>query len=149
MYYSIYFLDEFVGHHLITIGFFIVLSEICILHTIRMQKCSKLENYSELLLRNKEPMWNYILGIGLGIGTAFPYLEGQCAFIFLILNPILCGIIFIQSRRSKIKTKDNGLLVMIIIMTISFAVTVIIWSAFTGIKPAYPYFFQNSELGIF
>jgi len=149
VYYSIYFIDEFIGHHLETIGFFIVLSEICVLHTLDLQERSKLENYSDALLRNRESFWNYILGIGLGIGTAFAYLEGQCAFLFLILNPILCTLVILQTKKYDIKLKENGLLIMILLMTIAFMITVLVWGILTGIKPFYPFFYQNSEVDIF
>lgn len=148
-YYMIYYIDEFIGHHLITIGFFIVLSEICFLHTLDLQKRLGSDEYSGVLLRDREPFWNYIFGIGLGVGTSFTYLEGQCAFLFLILNPVLCALVIFQSRKYGIKIKENGLLIMIILMTITFITIVLIWSIVTGIKPYYPFFYQNSEVNIF
>ena len=148
-YYMIYYIDEFLGHTLIMIGFFIVLSEICFLHTLDLQKRLETDEYSDILLRNKEPFWNYIIGIGLGVGTAFTYLEGQSAFLFLFLNPALCALVYIQSRKYGIKVKENGLLIMIILMTITFIISVLIWSIVTGIKPYYPFFYQNSEVDIF
>jgi len=148
-YYTIYYLDEFLGHTMIMIGFFIVLSEICFLHTLDLQKRLGTDEYSEVLLKNREPFWNYIIGIGLGVGTSLTYLEGQSAFLFLFLNPVLCALIIFQTRKYEIKIKENGLLMMIILMTVTFIIIVLIWSIFTGIKPFYPFFYQNSEVNIF
>ncbi|TFG11242.1 MAG: hypothetical protein EU535_07470 [Promethearchaeota archaeon] len=142
-YYQIYYLDEMIGHHFITIGFFIVLTEVCLLHTSSLMKA---KTNSEFLLKNREPFWNYIFGLGLGIATAFAYLEGQCAFLFLILNPIICLILVMCSYKTSGLIKKNSLLMIFIIMTIVFAIIVLIWAGVTGIKPYYPYFYQNSEL---
>ena len=143
LYYQVYYLDEFIGHHFITVGFFIIFFEICWLHLLDLKINSNKEEY---LMNKREIVWNYLFGIAFGIITASAYLEGQCAFLFLILNPIFCVILILFSKKYNIKIEKNSLLVMFILMTIVFTIVVLIWAGITGIKPYYPYFYQNSEL---
>jgi hypothetical protein len=146
VYYSVYFLDEFLGHHLVEIGFFIIFTEIAFLHTLNI---SDSEYLSKNLMNKKESSLNSVFGIALGVATSLLYLEGQSAFVFLILNPIICVILIYYNKRNKIRLKENSLLMLFLLMTISFTITTILWGVFTGIKPAYPFFFQNSEVDIF
>ncbi|MHA1149429.1 MAG: hypothetical protein ACTSR8_14425 [Promethearchaeota archaeon] len=146
LYYEIYYLDEMIGHHFLTIGFFIVFAEVCYLHNLSLRNAKAREMNNDFLLKKGEELWNYVFGFGLGIATALAYLEGQCAFLFLILNPIVCLILVIHSYKSSKLIKENSLLMIFIIMTIVFTFTVLIWAVGTGIKPYYPYFYQNSEL---
>jgi len=148
-YYSVYFLDEFWGHHLIEIGFFIIFTEFTFLHTFSLiNNAPETDQRTKLMSRNQKS-WNAILGIVFGIATALLYLEGQSAFLFLILNPIFCLILIIYNNKHNIPLKENSLLMLFLLMTISFAITTIIWGILTGIKPAYPFFYQNSEVDIF
>ena len=142
-YYTIYYLDEMWGHHLIELGFFIVFTEITLLHTLNLSKSKEL---SKSLMNRMEKSWNSIFGIVLGIATSLAYLEGQSAFLFLILNPIFCVLLIYYNQKSHINLKENSLLMLFILMTIAFTITTLLWGAFTGIKPAYPFFYQNSEL---
>jgi len=147
LYYFVYFLDEVVGHLFLTIGFFIVFTETSYLHTISLQKHTKSEELTNFLMNNNERNWNFLFGIGLGAFTAFAYLEGQCAFVFLLLNPIFCGLLILYNNKwTSIKLKDNSMMIMYLLMTIAFAITIIIWGLVTGFKPVYPFFYQNSEL---
>ncbi|MHA1294780.1 MAG: hypothetical protein ACTSQJ_19245 [Promethearchaeota archaeon] len=147
VYYSVYFLDEIIGHLFLTIGFFIIFTEISYLHTLSLNKHHVQEDFSEFLLKPGEKKYNFIFGIGLGVFTAFTYLEGQCAFVFLILNPIFCTLLIIyNNKKANLKIKDNSLIITFIIMTIAFAATVLIWGFITGFKPYYPFFYQKSEL---
>ncbi len=145
-YYSIYFLDEFIGHLLITIGFFIVLVELTFLHSIDIKKREESKDVSNFYLKDKEPIFNYIFGLALGAVTAEAYLEGQCAILFLILNPLFSVILLLFAKKIKIDIRKNSMLMLFIIMTIVFTIFVIVWALLFGIKPFYPYLFQPSEL---
>lgn len=147
-YYSVYFLDEIVGHLLITIGFFVVFVELCFLHTLdlKFKKQLSQEAFAKLLMTKQEVRWNFIFSVGLGIVSAFAYLEGQCAFLFLILNPIISLLLIFYSRRAKVRVKENSLITLFILMTITFAIVVLIWAGLFGVKLYYPFFYQNSEL---
>ncbi len=142
-YYSIYFLDEFIGHHLIELGFFVVFVEISFLHILNL---SKSEELSKNLMNKTQKSWNSLFGIVLGVATSLAYLEGQSAFLFLILNPIFCALMIYYNKKHQVILKENSLLMLFLLMTISFTITTVLWGAFTGIKPAYPFFYQNSEL---
>lgn len=144
-YYAIYYLDEFIGHHLITLGFFIIFVENCLLHTFNLGEGLKSSNMEPKLTR-KEQNINYIFGIGLGIATSFAYLEGQCAFLFLLLNPIVAAILIVISKKQGISLKKNSLVILFLIMTVVFSIIVILWGFIYGFKPYYPYFYQRSEI---
>ena len=147
-YYSIYFLDEIIGHLFITLGFFVILTEICYIHTLSLKKRVGSDSFSNFFMRSRiEGHITVIFGILGGIITAFSYLEGQCAFVFLLLNPICSVLLFyFNEKRANVKFKKNLILVMFLLMTVTFTITVIIWGLFTGFKPVYPFFYQNSEL---
>ena len=38
------------------------------------------------------------------------------------------------------------MVMIFILMTIAFSITILLWGVFTGIKPFYPYFYQATEL---
>ena len=145
VYYSVYYLDEIIGHHFLTIGFFIIFVENCALHTLNLSK-SLDSGDPKILMNPTEKKWNYVFGSLLGAITAFAYLEGQSAFLFLILNPIFSGLLIIYSLKKKIKIQENSLLMLFLLMTVVFSVVTILWGILFGIKPYYPYFYQNSEL---
>ena len=147
-YYAIYFLDEIVGHLFITLGFFVILTEICYIHTLSLRNRVGTDSFSNYFMRSRlEGYITIFFGILGGIITAFSYLEGQCAFVFLFLNPI-CGVIlfYYNNKRAALKTKNNLILMMFLLMTITFTMTVLLWGLFTGLKPVYPFFYQNSEI---
>ena len=147
-YYSIYFLDEIIGHLFITLGFFVILTEICYIHTLSLKKRVGSDSFSHFFMSSRvEGYITIFFGILGGIITAFSYLEGQCAFVFLLLNPICSVLLFyFNEKRANVKFKKNLILVMFLLMTVTFTITVIIWGLFTGFKPVYPFFYQNSEL---
>ncbi len=146
-YYSIYFLDEFIGHLLITIGFFVVFVELTFLHSITIKKREESKDTANFYMKDREPIFNCIFGVGLGAVTAEAYLEGQCAFLFLILNPLFSVILLLFAKKIKIDIRMNSLLMLFIIMTIIFTIFVVVWAFLFGIKPYYPFFYQGSELG--
>jgi len=147
-YYAIYFLDEIVGHLFITLGFFVILTEICYIHTLSLKIRVGTDSFSNYFMRSRiEGYITIFFGILGGIITAFSYLEGQCAFIYLLLNPI-CGVVlfYFNNKRAALKTKNNLILMMFLLMTLTFTITVLLWGLFTGLKPVYPFFYQNSEI---
>jgi len=147
-YYAIYFLDEIVGHLFITLGFFVILTEVCYIHTLSLKNRVGTESFSNFFMRSRvEGYITIFFGILGGIITAFSYLEGQCAFVYLLLNPI-CGVVlfYFNFKREALKTKNNLILIMFLLMTITFIITVLLWGVFTGLKPVYPFFYQNSEI---
>lgn len=150
LYYSIYFLDEIVGHLLLTLGFFIVFCEGVILHTENLSRNKEIEPNTEISgvfdLNSTEESINIALGIGLGLATGLIYPEGQCAFVFLILNPCAAAILYLISYRMKISIRDNSLLVLFLMMTIVYVITTLIYGFMTGFKSVYPFFYQISEL---
>ncbi len=147
-YYAIYFLDEIIGHLFITLGFFVILTEICYIHTLSLKNRVGADSFSNFIMRSRlEGYITTFFGILGGIITAFSYLEGQCAFVYLLLNPI-CGVVlfYFNNKRAALKTKNNLILMMFLLMTITFTMTVLLWGLFTGLKPVYPFFYQNSEI---
>lgn len=147
-YYAIYFLDEIIGHLFITLGFFVILTEICYIHTLSLKNRVGTDSFSNFFMRSHlEGYITIFFGILGGIITAFSYLEGQSAFVYLLLNPI-CGalLFYFNYKRAALKTKNNLILIMFLLMTLTFTITVLLWGVFTGFKPVYPFFYQNSEL---
>jgi len=147
-YYAIYFLDEIIGHLFITLGFFVILTEICYIHTLSLKNRIDSDSFSNFVMRSPvEGFITIFFGILGGIITAFSYLEGQCAFVYLLLNPI-CGLalFYFNHKRAALKTKNNLILIMFLLMTLTFTITVLLWGLFTGLKPVYPFFYQNSEI---
>ena len=128
------------------LGFFIILTEYCFLHTFNLNQHKGFEDFSEFLMNKHEENWNFLFGLALGIITALAYAEGQSAFIFLILNPIICFLLLIYSKKKDIKVRKNSMVMIFILMTIAFSITILLWGIFIGIKPFYPYFYQATEL---
>ena len=145
-YYYVYFLDEFIGHFLITLGFFIIFCEMCILHTINLKFNNYTKNNEKILLENSEHLIHSLFGIALGVATALTYLEGQCAFFFLVANTITLIFLILFSKTKRIRFKENSLLILFTLMTITFSLVVITWAFIFGIKPYYPYYYQISEV---
>ena len=147
-YYAIYFLDEIIGHLFITLGFFIILIEVCYIHTVSLKNRVGTESFSNFFMRSRlEGYITMFFGIIGGIIMAFSYLEGQCAFVYLLLYPI-CSLVlsYINNKRAALKTNNNLILIMFLLMTLAFIITVLLWGLFTGFKPVYPFFYQNSEI---
>lgn len=146
VYYSVVFLDEIIGHLLLNIGFFIFITEVCFLHTKSLNFSFESNQKTALLLKSqKERFWNFFMGMLLGISTALAYIEGQCAFVFLILNPIFAFLLFMHSKYRDVEIKENSILVLYLLMTIFYAITILVWVLFTGLIPVYPYFYQLLE----
>ena len=146
VYDAIYFLDEVIGHLFLTLGFFLILYEAAYLHMLTIKHRSEAKDLEGFMLGEGEKRINLFYGIALGVITTVAYLEGQCAFIFLILYPIFTVLFIIMAKKQGVSLQENSFLVMILLMTIFFTISTVLYAFITGIKPVYPFFYQPSEL---
>jgi len=146
LFYAIYFWDEFVGHTTIGVGFysiFLLMSFLNILFLIDDEKKPP-ENQTNIFWGDK--YWALFIGAIGGLIQAEAFLEGQCNFIFLIVNPVALLSFYLISLKYKFDYKKSPFIWGLIGITISYSIFTFIWVGFTGIKPYYPFFYQGSEL---
>ncbi|MHA1783955.1 MAG: hypothetical protein ACTSVY_13060 [Candidatus Helarchaeota archaeon] len=133
----LYYSDEWLGHHLIHVGYYsaIVLALI-----------------SEYLIAEQDRMsWEEILLTGFGafnifILNGYATYEGQCAFLLVLLSVILLITEIIVVSWKKVDPLKNPLLLASMIGSIIIIGFYVYWISVFGWKPYYPFFYQPSEL---
>ncbi len=136
LYSFIYYFDEWLGHHLIHIGYF---------GYILMALLAEFLGKEHRKLNWDEIIYTFLSSIGLCIIFGYFTYEGQAAFMMLIL----CTLLLIIEVLVVFKKKVNVLNYPILLATIACNMMVIgffiAWTLVFGLKPYYPFVFQPSE----
>jgi hypothetical protein len=125
----LYHSDEWVGHHLIHVGFFgfIVVALI-----------------GESLLKEKQTRWYDILfaaplGAGLFVMSGYATYEGQCGWLLMVLSAVLLGIEGIIILVKRVNPLKHPILLATIICNV-IVIGYFVWYASTfGTLPYYPF----------
>jgi len=138
LYSLLYYSDEWLGHHLIHVGYFGYI--IMALFVEFLAKENRKLNKDELL---------YAILCGIGLSIIFTYIacEGQAAVMVLTLCCVLLIIELIIIIMKNISILERPILMCTLINNIIVIGFFILWVIIFGIKPYYPFIYQPSELG--
>ena len=137
LYSLIYYSDEWLGHHLIHIGYFGYISMALI--TEFLGKEHRKLNWDELI---------YTITSGVGLSVVFGYVtyEGQAAVMMVVLCSILLVLEITLILIKRINPLERPILLATLIANIIVICFFIYWITAFGIKPYYPYVYQPSEM---
>jgi len=137
LYSFIYYSDEWLGHHLIHIGYFGYIS---------MALIAEFLGKEHRMMNWDEKIYTILSGIGLSLIWGYSTYEGQAAFMMLILCSILLIIEVIIILIKKINPLERPILLATMITCIIVIGLFIWWTNMFGIKAYYPFIYQPSEL---
>jgi hypothetical protein len=146
LFYAVYFWDEYIGHTTIGVGFYGIFLLMSLLNIVFLIDDKKKYKEEQINVNRNDKYWALFVGAIGGLIQAQAFLEGQCNFIFLIVNPASLLSFYLISLKYKFDFKKSSFIWGLIAITISYSIFTFIWVGFTGIKPYYPFFYQGSEL---
>ncbi|MHA1148970.1 MAG: hypothetical protein ACTSR8_12090 [Promethearchaeota archaeon] len=137
LYSLIYYSDEWLGHHLIHIGYFGYVLMALITEFLG-QEHRKL-NWDELI-------YTIISGVGLSVVFGFATYEGQAAVMMVILCSTLLILEIVIILIKKINPIERPILLATLITNTIVICLFIFWITAFGMKLYYPYVYQPSEM---
>lgn len=137
LYSLIYYSDEWLGHHLIHIGYF---GYIC------MALIAEFLGSEYRKLHTDELIYTIASGIGLSVIFGYVTYEGQAAVMMLILCSVLLILETLLILIKKINLLERPILLATLIANILVIGFFIYWITVFGVKPYYPYIYQPSEM---
>ena len=137
LYIAIYYFDELLGHKLVHIGIYGFLIGLMVVQFWH-------RGDPELSYYDKVGIYLWPTAIG-GV-YAITVIEGQAGFDFWILSLVLIGVIVYYIKFKGLKLRENLFIHIVLVLSIAFVISTIVYAGITGLKPGYPFFFQPSEL---
>ncbi|MHA1727834.1 MAG: hypothetical protein ACTSWY_03800 [Promethearchaeota archaeon] len=125
---GLYFWDEIVSHLLIGLGFFILVFCFLFVESKNYRSTSELKGW---LIK--------LICIGVGLGIAYGYIEGQAAVPFFFVCIILIPTTLFKRRKRPFHNAT-------LLVCVGYIILVLVYGIITGVKPYYPYLKQIEEL---
>ncbi|MFX0100519.1 MAG: hypothetical protein ACFFCS_13175, partial [Candidatus Hodarchaeota archaeon] len=146
IYTFIYFIDEFLSHGMVFIGIIAIIWII-----ISIEPISNLPGDYKFKKQRGRTITLMVSGFGLGIVQSFGALEGQSAFLLMILCIGSIGTIFIihlikGKISSTLRILDRPYLLFFILFTISLTIVNLVWGFLVGYLPTYPFLQQPGDV---
>ncbi|MHA1370136.1 MAG: hypothetical protein ACTSRA_10525, partial [Promethearchaeota archaeon] len=138
-----YFLDEYVGHHLMNVSLIMIPLIMALLRATAFT-C---ESDERLTLNGGEVTLVIITSLIYGVFLSLEFLEGQSTYCVLFGIVLLLGVFLVfKMKKQKISLKYNPFLMFNLITIITMTIFYLVFGMIFGVKSIYPYFYQPSEL---
>ena len=134
LFYAVYFWDEYVGHTTIAVGFYAVFIMMSVLNILFLIDDKKNYKEEQIVVNRNDKYWALFIGAIGGLIQAQAFLEGQCNFIFLIVNPAALLSFYLISFKYKFDYKKSPFILGLIAITISYSIFTFIWVGFTVMR---------------